>query len=297
MTFSIRFTIVLITLVTLAFAAAGPSRADTTVLYDGSLNSTPDQQGWLYITNPGSFAVQVAGGGVTSLDTTARIQDAAGYFSKVPPYSHPLVPELNRSTGFIISFGVKILSESHGNNNRAGFSVIVIARDLKGLELGFWGHEIWAQADLFTHAEGTSFDTTKGLTSYDLAIWGDNYRLFAGGLMILHGPLRDYQSSGLPPYNIPDFLFFGDDTTSASASIKLASIAYIDRVEDSIGDINGSLRVGLDDAILALQVSGGLRPAGLVSVDESSDVDVNGDGRIGLEEGIYILEKVAKLRE
>jgi hypothetical protein len=293
MTFSIRFTLVLITLVTLVFGAAGPSRADTTVLYDGSLNSTPDQQGWLYITNPGSSAVHSANEGGTTLNTTAKTNNQAGYFS----YSHPLMPELNRSTGFTISFRVKVLSESHGNNSdRAGFSVIVITHYLKGLELGFWSNEIWAQADLFTHAEGTNFDTTESLTGYDLAIWGNNYRLSAGGLTILTGPLRDYSSFG-PPYNIPDFLFFGDDTTSASASIKLASIACIDRVENVIGDINGSLRVGLDDAILALQVSGGLRPAGMISPAGLSDVDVNGDGRIGSEESIYILEKVAGLRE
>lgn len=307
MTFCIRFILVLIIFVTVTFAAGGTSRADTILLYNGALNSTPNKQGWLYITDPlpppygaGSSAVQTAGGGVTSLDTTVRMQDKAGYFSKVPspPYSHPLMPVLDRSVGFTISFRGQILSESHSNNNRAGFSVIVITQDLKGLELGFWNNQIWAQADspLFTHAEGTDFDTTDGLTIYELAVWGNNYRLSAGGLTILHGLLRDYSSFG-PPYNIASFLFFGDDTSSASASIKLASIAYIDRVENLLGDINGSGRVGLDDAIVALKVCGGLSPSGIISPAESSNVDVNGDGRIGLEECVYILERVAGLRE
>jgi hypothetical protein len=205
--------------------------------------------------------------------------------------------------GFKISFSVEIEEEHHATNDRAGFSIIVITHDLKGLELGFWTGEVWAQDDspLFTHDEGVTLDTTAGSLHYELSIIGNDYELSTGSTTILTGPLRDYAAVAPPTppyavYRIPDFLFFGDDTTSASASIKLASIAYVAQAGNTKGDINGDGTVGLDDAILALQASADTNPSGVVSPDESSDSDVNNDGKIGLEEVIYILQDVSGLR-
>ena len=59
-----------------------------------------------------------------------------------------------------------------------------------------------------------------------------------------------------------------------------------------LGDINRNGSVGLEDAILALQVLCGIaasQPANL-------NADVNGDGTIGIEEVIYILQDVSGLR-
>jgi hypothetical protein len=303
---SLSFLVALMSLVMVVFGLAKHSWADSTLLYDGSLNTTPDHQGWKYIAKMAS-AVQSAAAGVTNLDTTANAGEQAGYFSKipVPPHTHPSVPELQRSAGFTISFSVRIVEEHHGTRvDRAGFSVIVITHDLKGIELGFWTNEVWAQDDspLFIHAEGTSFDTTADVISYDLVIVGDNYELSANGSSILTGPLRDYAAFAptTPPYavyRIPDFLFFGDDTTSASASIQLASIAYDDEVPSLKGDINGDKVIDLDDAMLALRVCIGLNPLGVIPVHESSDGDVNGDGRIGIEDVIYILQAISRLNK
>ncbi|MBW2031683.1 MAG: hypothetical protein JRJ31_21730, partial [Deltaproteobacteria bacterium] len=58
-----------------------------------------------------------------------------------------------------------------------------------------------------------------------------------------------------------------------------------------IGDISGDRFVTLADAILALQVSAGLSPAGV-----QVSGDVNGDWRIGLEEAVYVLQEVSGLR-
>ncbi len=52
---------------------------------------------------------------------------------------------------------------------------------------------------------------------------GDSYTLASGG-HILSGPLRDYSTSGWP-YTTPNFLFLGDDTSSAGAQIRLALVA------------------------------------------------------------------------
>jgi len=250
---NIFFRTTLIAVALLAMVLIRNSYADTITLYDGSLNTTPDNQGWLYITDPlpppfgpGSCATQSAGGDVTHLDTNCSTGDSAGYFSKVPlQSSHPLMPELDRAAGFTISFEVQIVSEFHNNDDRAGFSVIVITHDLKGIELGFWTDEIWAQGDipLFTHAEGGFFDTTSGMIDYRLAILGDDYYLSAGDVTIVNGQLRDYTSFG-NPYDIGDFVFFGDDTSSASASINLASISHVDRSITVDCSINGDCGSG-----------------------------------------------------
>lgn len=197
-------------------------RADT-VLYNGALNTTPDAQGWLYLTNPSpTQATQSAGGGVTTLDTTARNLDMAGYFSNALPN----VGTLNRALGFTIGFRVRVLQESHANNDRAGFSLIALASDSQGIELGFWTNEIWAQNAGFTHGEGVGFNTTAALTDYALTVLGNGYSLTANGVPILNGVLRNYSAFG-PPYNFTNFLFAGDNTTSASARVEIARITLV----------------------------------------------------------------------
>ncbi len=213
----------------------GPARADF-VLYDGSKNTTPGQQGWIYLTNPqtGSKAVESLDSGSTVLDTTAETGDMAGYFSKVPLLgSLPQMPTLDRSQGYTVSFSVQIDSEFHtgsdrngdGVDDRSGFSLIALSQDLKGIELGFWTDRVWAHSDAsgFPQAEHAAFDTTR-MANYELSVLGDSYRLFANGVELLDGTLRDYSAFGLP-YNQPSFLFLGDDTSSANAKIRLAQVS------------------------------------------------------------------------
>ena len=156
------------------------AEAATVTLYDGSLNTAPSSQGWNLIPLGGVPTVSV-GGGATTLNTTSSDGISAGYFRSNST--------LNRTTGYTLSFTVQLLAEDHSNlaaqNNtavdniadRAGFSVIVLSSDRRGIELGFWTNDsnttnrIWAQNDgavkadpnnapagtRFTHAEGTSF--------------------------------------------------------------------------------------------------------------------------------------------
>jgi hypothetical protein len=56
------------------------------------------------------------------------------------------------------------------------------------------------------------------------------------------------------------------------------------------GDVSGNGEVGLEDALLALQVLSGLSPAA------ASTGDVDGDNRVGLPEVLYILQGVSGLR-
>jgi hypothetical protein len=230
----------------------GPVAAGATVvLYDGALGTTPDKQGFLYqaINGANPFlpaaATQTFANGTTTLDTTPQKRDLAGYAAT---NTTSALPALDRGVGYSVSFAVQIQQETHagsdnnldGKDDRAGFSVIVLSSDKKGVELGFWKDQIWVQNDgaaeppfgtLFTHGEGAPFDTTTGLISYTLSIISDTYSLSSGSAQMLSGSVRDYTAWEAPPgapanpYRTPNLIVLSDDTTSASAKIRLAYVA------------------------------------------------------------------------
>jgi hypothetical protein len=239
-----------------AFALlAGSGRAEV-VLYDGALDTTPDLQGWTYLTLPlvGADASQSASGGRTTLDTTADMSEMAGYFLGGPFGDPALAPVLDRATGYTLSFDLRLDVESHASGDRAGFSLIALGGDLLGIELGFWADEVWAQDDdpLFTHDEGAAFDTTAALVRYELRVLGASYTLAADGVPILSGALRDYAAfDGSPdPYEVPNLLFFGDDTSGASARAEIARIGVTTGVVPEPSSL-AILAVGL--GVLALR--------------------------------------------
>ena len=261
----------------------GANRANSAsvTLYDGSLSGTPDSQGWLeFATAPASVTIgpiapigfitvdlpqatqtQISGGTrLNTAVTNALITDpndiAGGYSnyescidifpnSCTPNLINSSFPTLDRNAGYSISLDLKINSENHVSNNLAGFSIITISSDLRGIELGFWEDEIWAQQDdvtgsLFTHAEGNSAIATTASSSYELQILGESYQLFQNNSLILSGPLRDYSAFDhtagislggvnltLPydPYETPNLLAFGDSTTRGSVNADLEKIA------------------------------------------------------------------------
>ncbi|RMF01538.1 MAG: hypothetical protein D6768_10395, partial [Chloroflexi bacterium] len=89
-----------------------------TELYNGSLGTLPASQGnFTYLTNPifGASAQQTQLSDGVRLNTTPATSDKAGYFHLSAP------PVLSRTQGFTVQFTVQISTESHLNNNRAGF--------------------------------------------------------------------------------------------------------------------------------------------------------------------------------
>ncbi|MFN8454920.1 MAG: hypothetical protein U0401_09680 [Anaerolineae bacterium] len=197
-------------------------------LYDGAQNSFPDNQGFV-VFPPFSVvsATETLTTGGVIFDTTPNISEKIGYLSR-----DNLMPVLDRIYGYTVTFAVQVITETHANNNRAGFSIIVVSNDLEGIELGFWTDQVWAQEGgnppVFTHAEGISITNTS-VTSYQLAIKGNSYILFNDTTEILTGNLRNYSTCGscglFNPYVVPNLLFLGDDTTSAKAKIKLAYVS------------------------------------------------------------------------
>jgi hypothetical protein len=192
-------------------------------LYDGSLGTLPHAQGWGYAALPG-LAEQRQDGSATRLRTTATPLETAGY-ARVAPFP------LEREPGFNLVLRLRLLAETHVRPDRAGFSVIVLAADRRGVELGFWTNLVFAQNDvpLFTHGEEAAHDFAAGFTDLVLSLRGAQYTLYADGTRLLAGPVRDYTGfSGFPDvYETPSFLFLGDDTTSAAADVVIASVALV----------------------------------------------------------------------
>jgi len=242
-----------------ATPAGAPARAHAAVLYDPTLGGgtqTPADQGWLF--PPGTGATVSATSAGTVLDTTASRSIQAGFSTHDPIFKtqiHPAAPVLDRLAGFVLSFDLALMAEDHdpnkddngdGKHDRAGFSVLVVTSDLRAIELGFFAADlpgnpngVWAQADspLFTQAEGA--DVTLApigtMVRYHLTVLGNQYWLSAQTApgSTLTGSLRDYTPwPGIPvppfgtfdPYDTPNLVFFGDDTTSAGATVTLGRI-------------------------------------------------------------------------
>jgi hypothetical protein len=203
----------------------------TLVLYDSDSGAIPAAQLMNFVDFPPGAATPTYENTATVLDTTTSGKETyAGWVSNAG--STPEFPLLNRATGFQANFSIQVESESHSNNTRAGFSLIILGNDARGIELAFWENEIWAQNDdltggLFSHGEAATFNTTSGPINYQLNIVNDTYTLNANGLSILSGPVRDYSKfEGFPdPYQSPNFLFIGDNTTSAQARIHLGYVS------------------------------------------------------------------------
>jgi hypothetical protein len=221
---------------------------DQIILYDAAIGGMPDTQGQLaFRRSPGAAATQSFAQDYTTLDTMANQADAAGYFADARA-----LPALDRQRGYTLFFSVQVVAEHHdgsdkdgdGVGDRAGFSVIALSSDTKGIELGFWEDQIWAQEQgaaeppagtLFTHAESAPFDTTNQMIAYTLAVRDDGYELSSDGITILRGRLRDYTAFEGPvnPYRTPNFIFLGDDTGSARAIVRLAYVALATNEERS----------------------------------------------------------------
>ena len=194
------------------------------ILYDGGTGTLPEAQGWGYAAVPAQLVSTSQTGSATRLVTTAANLANAGY-------ARQMTTPLLRESGFNLALRFKLNGEAHARPDRAGFSVIVLGADRRGIELGFWTDLVFAQADLplFVHDEEAAFDFRSGFNDVVVSVRGTNYTLFAAGAPRLSGPLRDYTAfSGFPDvYETPNFIFLGDDTTSAGADVEIASVALV----------------------------------------------------------------------
>lgn len=208
----------------ISLLTAIPAKAATFPLFDSSLNRLPDRQGWISQAPAGSATLL---SGAVVLNTSSNLLTQAGY-AHLRPFTR--LPSLNRTNGYTLSLSLQLLAESHSTNNRAGFSTIVIGSDRQGIELGFWRDRVWAQNVGFTQGEGFAIQTGQRSVRYDLVVKGDRYCLFTDQNYAqpkLRGLLRNYAAFG-SPYNLANFLFLGDNTRSASATVKIDNVTMQD---------------------------------------------------------------------
>jgi hypothetical protein len=210
------------------YCSFSTASALATVLYNGPAGTAPETQGWLTFQSAGGTPLRITVGGKTMLDTSSdnNIQAGYGNYNLIFPVNANF-SALNRTDGFVVSLDMKLLTESHATNDRSGVSFIALAQDLSGIEISFWANEVWVQSGPdFLHAEGAAFNTTAAILTYDVAIKDSSYTIFANGNQILTGALRNYSSFGLP-YSLPNFIFVGDDTTSARGAFEFSRLAVV----------------------------------------------------------------------
>ncbi len=228
------------------------------VFYDGSLGTLADDQGWMGFVSLSPGASQTLNPASLTMNSSSSQGDIAGLFRNAGGPLDSGWPSFSASAGYTLRFDVRVDAESHASANRAGFSVLVVGSNpAESIELGFWTDRIWTQnggvsPSLFTQAEGVAFNTSAAIVRYDLAISGAGYSLYANGGLILSGALRNYTAfdpvaSGVPfsPYVLPNFLFLGDNTRSASATTTVSRVEFIPQVVPSTGVTAGLAGFGL----------------------------------------------------
>ncbi len=244
-------TIAAITIGITLLLTANKGMAGTITLYDGNSGVTPNNytsSPWLTFASannvsPYTLSTQAVNSSnkSTTLDSSSADSIYAGYSNyNLPILVNSSFPTLDRNAGYQLTFTVKINSQANdGTNgaNRSGFSVIALSSDKKGIEIGFRTSDIFSQADYkfqsigeqVTSSTVSNIATLLGnLTTYDLNISGNTYTLSSGTTTLLNGALRDYTSASgsyTGVYKIPNFIFLGDDTTSAQANIDLANVS------------------------------------------------------------------------
>lgn len=272
-----------------------------TLLYNGSLGGAPSQQGWL--TYAGLGTQQTVGTGFTNLKTSLLGRMGAGGYSNYRPTSPTLVngafPALNRGTGYSVNLRLRLNQENHdgsdrngdGIADRAGLSLTLMSSDRKGIELGWWTNEVWAQrggsgTTLFTHSPTErAFLATTTWVDYTVFVLGDRYYLTANGAVVLQGALQDYSAfnsaaSGLPynPYTTPNLLALSDNSNSASGDSDIARLAL---TTAKLGTANGDTLLGSSVGDVINGWAGNDRLFGLAGDDSL----IGGDGADSLNGG------------
>ncbi|GAB4377774.1 MAG: hypothetical protein Kow00121_28180 [Elainellaceae cyanobacterium] len=235
-----------------------PSPATTTLLYSGS--GLPKEQDWLDfgqipilsgLNLPPFFSNTVKTASQTPETTGVRLNTElftgsnagyVGYSNYTASPANPTLrlvnssfPTLDRTEGFTLNFQLAVETET-STANRAGFSLLLLDSEAKGIELGFKNDRIFAQSSTFTAAESVtpSFNLNQ-LKNYSLKIQSDGYQLFADNVLLLNGSLRNYEfdplnsNPPLPnnPYQTPNLLFFGDNTDQGRSTVTLGAISLL----------------------------------------------------------------------
>ena len=110
------------------------------------------------------------------------------------------------------------------------------------------------------------------------------------GLLLAQCPSLDYTQIRSAILNTADPI-----GSVAGKMVSAGRINALSALASLLVDLNGDFRIGLEDAILALQMLSGM-PSPVTYPFAACGKDISGDGRIGLEEILFILQKTAGAR-
>ncbi|MEB3156682.1 MAG: bluetail domain-containing putative surface protein [Cyanobacteriota bacterium] len=207
-------------------------------LYPAS-GSLPSAQGWLAFGTGFTGRQSLTSRG-TVLDSTLLLADIAGYSNRGnpdPALINSAFPALDRGVGFGLDVTLRLESETHLSDNRAGFSLLLLDQGASpvGIELGFWTNRIFSQAGGATPftaiAEAVEGIDTRLTTTYSLRVFDETYILLANNRLILQGRVQEYSQASVPsilpynPYTTANTLFLGDNTSRASARVELGPLS------------------------------------------------------------------------
>ncbi len=208
-------------------------------LYDAALAALPNAQGWLAYGSSLLATPRRSSAGTTlsSLPSLAGLAGFSNVAALVPSLVNSSFPSLDASAGFALNFRLNLLEEVHQLSTRAGFSAILLGEGPNplGIELGFHRDAIFSllggSAPLQSVGEWAGGLDLSRPIDFSLRILGQSYYLLADNRLLLSGSLQDYSDASvnplLPfnPYTVSNFLFLGDNTTSAGSRVELGSVS------------------------------------------------------------------------
>lgn len=208
-----------------------------TILFDGTLNTLPTEQGYLFLQGNGYSQADVLRNNRVTVNSLNG-PPSLGYMNysllqlpfpitgdaHIAPFNARF-PVLNATEGYNVSFNLALDSEQSSDPNQAGLSLLVVSEKEAGeIELGFTETQIFAKNADFIPGESVNFNT-QSATDYQLAVKDQSYTLLANGQPILSGPLRNYGVGATNTYSYPNWFFLGDNADRASSQFSLGSLS------------------------------------------------------------------------
>ena len=288
------------------------------VLFDRSTGATISEREWMLLQP--SAAEPLAADGAAMLQTLPSQSNQSGWFSHlgiepIVPYVpiNAAWPVLDIAGGPTLTIDLTLIAEEHTGNDRAGLSIIMLASDRRGIELGLWSDRLWAQEGgiapaLFTRAETSItaplLQAPPATRRLVITQTSNGYTVTLDGVAYLSGPRRDYTAfttagTSLPfnPYRVPSFIFIGDNTSRAGATARISRIeldptplappagCIADVASDSLDSVyspNGSVGPEDLDAFIAGFIAENVAIADVAS--DSLDTVRNPNGAVGPED-------------
>lgn len=202
-------------------------------LYDASLGTLPESQGWTMGTGtPGSSNLDdwYVDNGVLHMPLQYGTSETAEGFA-LPPKEHPLIEPMVLSDGFQISWDLRVTN--HIGTSFGAFVVWMVSDTPgRGIHFGFTDNQVYLYRGNPTYAQKKvslanylpGYQTSDWV-DYQLDVLGNDYSLRADGIEILFGQLEQFTH---PYYSaMRNSLCFGNDNAAASGHAEMTHFTQV----------------------------------------------------------------------